>query len=145
MKKIIFILLGISVAVSGVARSDNFDPSYSGGLDTTIDQVLMRGLWTEGEKYGSWRLVSRNLGWEHTRSYLYLQWLLIDEDKQEQVEIKTVPVTEFNDKDWRHLQKIEYKDDVFIVTYVLRIDLDTEKKAFLKPGEPGKYTISFEK
>lgn len=142
MKLVPFILL--MFLALGLARSDSFDVKFTGGLDTTIDQVLMRGFWQDENKYGTYRLVSRNLGWEHTKSYLYLQWILTDDKAQELIEFKTLPITEFNDTDWRHLNEIKFVNDKFVISCELRMSSNNSQTIILKPGKPGKYKILFE-
>ena len=143
MNKII--MLTSLLLVSGIAGADKFDPNYNGGLDTSIDRVLMSGLWVEDEQYGRWRVISRNLGWEHTKSYLYIQRLRTDDKEKDLIEVETLPVSEFNDTGWSHIKNIEYEKEVFIVTYVSRIDINKIKKAHLTPGVPGQYEFIYEK
>jgi hypothetical protein len=113
---------------------------YTGGLDTTIDNVVTAGLWQHNKDYGRWRLISKKLGWEHTRSYLYLQWLKSDDLKRELLELQTTPINEFNDTDWRNLIRIEYKNKAFIFHYRARGN-EAIKTGKIIPGLPGKYEV----
>ncbi len=138
----IFLLLGwIFITVS--ASADNLDPGFEGGIDTTINKIAASGLWKEGENYGNWRLIVRNLGWEHTRSFLYLQWLKIDDNNKDLIEFKTIPITEFNSGDWRNVIGIKYRDGAFAVHFALRSSREKIRKAILRPELPGEYQINF--
>jgi hypothetical protein len=131
----------IAVLLAIPALANEFDHGLKGELDTTIIHVSTGGLWKGGDNYGNWRLVVRNHGWEHTRSFLYLQWLKTYDKEKEVKEIKTVQITEFNTGDWRNVLNVEYRNDVFIIYYVLR-GRDGFHHSILKPALPGKYKIS---
>ncbi|UCE56667.1 MAG: hypothetical protein JSV31_14835 [Desulfobacterales bacterium] len=107
-----------------------------------ISDIATGGLWDEGENYGTWRLIVRNLGWEHTRSFLYLQWLKTDDENKKVVELITIPIPEFNTGDWSNVQKIEYQNNGFYIYYTKR-GQDGMSKSTLKPELPGKYKIIF--
>ncbi|MBT8357476.1 MAG: hypothetical protein KJO61_06890 [Deltaproteobacteria bacterium] len=115
---IVLILGWIVINVS--ASADQFDPEFEGSIDTTINDISTGGLWKEGENYGKWRLIARNFGWEHTMSFLYLQWLKIDDENKSVIEFKTIPITEFNSGGWRNVIDVEYHDDAFAIHYSLR-------------------------
>jgi len=135
-------ILMIAVLSAIPASANEYHPDFRGKVDTTIIHVSTGGLWKEGDNYGNWRLVVRNHGWEHTRSFLYLQWLKTDDEKKEVKEIKTVQITEFNAGDWRNVLNVEYQNDVFIIYYVLR-GREGIHRSILKPALPGKYKMSF--
>ena len=138
----IFLLLGwILITVS--ASADQFDPEFEGGIDTTINNIAAGGLWKEGENYGNWRLIVRNLGWEHTRSFLYLQWLKINDNHKDLEEFKTISITEFNSGDWRNVINVNYHDDAFAILYSLRSSQEQIRQAILRPELPGEYQINF--
>lgn len=124
------------------ASAAQLDPGFAGRADTTICHVSTGGLWEQGEKYGTWRVIVRNLGWEHTRSYIYLQWLKTDDEKKELIEIKTAPVPEFTTGNWRNVLNIEYQNEAFAIYYILR-GRKKIHKAILKPKVPGEYKITF--
>jgi len=139
MRHILFIFISF-LFISVSAYADRFDTDFPGGLNTTISDVTTGGMWKENNTYGTWRLVGRNLGWEHTRSYLYLQWLKIDDTNKKITEYRTMPIQEFNDSNWQHVSKIKYKDQTFIINYTIRGE-EGENVATLQPGLPGKYKI----
>jgi hypothetical protein len=141
MRSPILLLLSL-VLVTSPAAADQLDPGFSGGADTTICHVSTGGLWEQAEKYGSWRVIVRNLGWEHTRSYVYLQWLKTDDKKKEMIEYKTIPVPEFTADNWRNVINIEYQNEAFTICYIIR-GRKKIHKAILKPKVPGEYKIIF--
>ena len=109
-------------------------------LDSDISFVLTKGLWEVGEKNGRYRLVVKNLGWEHARSFVYLQWVYLDQKAEKSVVISSVSIGEFNKKDWRHFNSATYDKNKFILNYTNR-GRGTAQKAILIPGEPGNYHI----
>ena len=125
------------------ASADQFDPEFAGSIDTTINDISTGGLWEEGENYGRWRLIVRNFGWEHTRSFLYLQWLKIDDENKNVIEFKTIPITEFNSGGWRNVIDVEYHDGSFAIHYSERSSREKIHKAILRPEMPGEYQIKF--
>jgi hypothetical protein len=138
----IVLLLGwILINIS--ASADQFDPEFEGGIDTTINEISTGGFWKDGMNYGKWRLIVRNFGWEHTRSFLYLQWLKIDDKNKVLIEFKTIPITEFNSGNWRNVIDVEYHDDDFAINYSLRGSREKIHKAILRPEMPGEYQIKF--
>ena len=137
-----FYILFSLILVTTPTSAGQYNLKFTGGIDTTIIHVSTGGLWEQGVEHGSWRLIVRNLGWEHTRSFLYLQWLKTDEDKNKVIELKTIPIPEFNTGDWRNVLKVEYQNNGFTIYYVLRGQKGI-LKATLKPKLPGKYRIKF--
>ena len=138
----IFLLLGwIFITVS--ASADHLDPEFEGGIDTTINNIAAGGLWKEGENYGKWRLIVRNPGWEHTRSFLYLQWLKIDDNNKDLIEFNTIPIAEFNSGDWRNVIDVKYHGGAFAIHFALRSSREKIRKAILRPELPGEYQINF--
>ena len=128
--------------IPGIISAGQSDSNFSGGVDTSISQIISGGLWEHEGDYGRWRLIVKNLGWEHTKSFLYLQWLQSDDDKKEVVEVKTIPISEFNEGNWRNVVSIDYTDNSFVIFYAMRAEGGT-RKAILIPDLPEKYKISF--
>ena len=124
------------------ASAGQLDQDFTGAADTTICHISTGGLWEQGEKYGSWRMIVSNLGWEHTRSYVYLQWLKTDDENKELTESKTIPIPEFNTGNWRNVLNIEYQNEAFAIYCILR-DQEKIHKTILKPKVPGEYKIAF--
>jgi len=131
----------IFTIVSASDSAGTFDINFAGGVDTAISDIATGGLWQQGSSYGNWRLIVRNLGWEHTRSFLYLQWLKIDEGKKEVRELLTIPIREFNTGDWRNIQKVEYQNNSFLIYYEIR-GQEGANKATVEPALPGEYKIN---
>jgi hypothetical protein len=67
MKSPILLLLSW-ILIATPASADQFNHSSAGGADTTTFHISTGGFWEQGKKYGTWRVIVRNLGWEHTRS-----------------------------------------------------------------------------
>ena len=116
------------------------DENNPEALDTDISFVITTGYWKEAGKYGRYRLVVKNPGWEHTRSILYLQWIYLDQKAQQPVVINSIPIEEFNKKDWRHFNSASFEKDKFILNYSNR-GRGTAQKAILIPKAPGSYQI----
>ena len=127
---------GTSLASEKVAR----DPS---DLDPYIRVVAAGGLWKQGELYGSCRVVVRKQGWEHSRSYVYLQWLLHDDESQALSVFKSKELTEF-EADWFIVQNVTYAlesgKNRFVVNLRRRLD-DSQVAALLECNEPGQYEL----
>jgi hypothetical protein len=141
MKSPILLLLSW-IFIATPASAGQFNHSSAGGADTTISHISTGGFWEQGKKYGTWRVIVRSLGWEHTRSYVYLQWLKTDEENNEVIEFKIIPIPEFNNGDWRNVLNIEFQNEAFAIYYVLR-GRKKIHKSILKPEFPGKYKITF--
>lgn len=117
---------------------------FKGGIDPSIWRVVGGGLWEKNDDdYGNYRVVVQNLGWEHTRSYLYLQWLKTDDAKEEVVELKTISIPEFNDTNWLNVREVTYGDNAFDISYIVRGEEEKVRKAELRPALPGKYKFVF--
>ncbi|HEY8747139.1 MAG TPA: hypothetical protein VIM11_04145 [Tepidisphaeraceae bacterium] len=132
---IILVLAGFSLAAD--------QGSFDGGIDPSIWRVVSGGAWKTRSGYGSFRVVVRKIGMENTRSYLFVQWLKTDEQKQKVTEFKTAPVSEFNEGDWPNVRDVRYENGVFLVSYVLRSQEERIRTAELRPSEPGKYEFVF--
>ena|SRR4030065_969571 len=141
VKGILLVVALISVA--GISHGAGKQCSGC-GIDTNIWRVSGGGLWMKSKnEYGNFRVIVRNEGWEHTRSFIELQWLRSDDEKQQVLELLTVPVTEFNDENWRNVSDVQYRKDTFIITFINRGEGETVRTAILRPGLPGKYKIEF--
>jgi len=109
-------------------------------IEPEIWLVNAGGWWTKNDRdYGNYRVFVKNLGWEHTRSFLYLQWLRSDSEKQQVSPLKTIPIPEFNETDWHNVINIERKDNTFLIVFTVRGREDAKRTAVLSPGLPGKY------
>ena len=139
MKKPIYLIISI-IILTIPSFADQFDTIFSGGLNTTISEVATGGFWEQKQTYGTWRLVVRDLGWEHTRSFLYLQWLKTDDKNKNEIELKTVPIPEFNSANWHNVSNIEYKNGTFVISYMVRGE-EVPQFAIIQPNLPGKYKI----
>ena len=144
MKKLIYLIISIVIFVI-TANADQFETKFSGGLNTTIYDVATGGYWKQNQSYGTWRLVVRNLGWEHTRSFIYLQWLETDDTKKKVIELKTVPIPEFNSSNWHNVMNIEFKNNSFVLYYVVRGKEEITLSATLRPDSPDNYKIIMKK
>ncbi len=78
-----FIIVGF-IFCFGIAFAGQSDTEFSDSVNPAIYHVSTGGMWKVNEDYGSWRVIVRNLGWEHTRSFLYLQWLRFDDKTKRQ-------------------------------------------------------------
>jgi hypothetical protein len=138
MKLLATITLIICVTHFSSVQAEQFNPT---SLDTEISLVATNGIWREGERYGRYRFVVKKIGWEHTLSYIYLQWLHLDQDKKETVIISSKPIREFNTGDWRFFTSVSFENGKYIIKYENR-GRETPQEAILIPGGPGKYKIN---
>jgi len=122
--------------------ANQHDTKFLNDVDTTIYHIVSGGFWEHEGDHGSWRLIARNLGWEHTKSYLYIQWLKADDEKQHIIELMTISISEFNEGNWRNIIKLEYSDNSFLIQYTVR-SKESIEKAILVPGIPGKYKLTY--
>jgi len=139
---IISLLAGL-LFISFPAGTTSAGEAFVESVDPTVEHVLSGGLWEDKDSYGRYRVVVQNLGWEHTRSYLYLQWLETHDDTETITELMSIPVSEFNEGGWRNVQRIDRDGNVFVLHYTARGNEDI-RKALLRPGKPGKYAITLE-
>lgn len=65
-------------------------------LDAIVWQVATGGLWEDGESYGKCRVVVLAGGAEHVRTFVYAQWLRLDEASKALVEYDTRDIPDFN-------------------------------------------------
>jgi hypothetical protein len=126
---------------SGLAFADQSGTELLGSVNPTIYHVSTGGLWEGKKEYGNWRVIVRNLGWEHTRSFLYLQWLRVDDKTNKIVVHKTIPIPEMNTGNWHNVNNVEYHNKSFIIYYTIR-GQEVAQKSTLTPGLPGAYSIN---
>ena len=66
--------------------------------------------WQDGGTCGHYRLVVKKAGWEHSRSFVYLQWLRLDQDQQASKVTESMPIDEFNSGDWRYFHHASFRE-----------------------------------
>lgn len=76
------------------------EASWVAGLDASLRTVQGGGSWKAGERYGGYRLVVVEGGFEHVSTAGYLQWLWANEDSSTVEVISTVPLTEIGRGIW---------------------------------------------
>lgn len=131
------IILATGLVGLGSVQADQKD---SVALDTAISFVTVNGSWQDGGMYGHYRLVVKKAGWEHTRSFVYLQWLRLDQDQQASEVIESMPIDEFNSEDWRYFHHASFKEGKYTINYRDR-GREHLREAVLTPGVPGNYSI----
>ena len=117
------------------------DQKDSVALDTAISFVTVNGSWQDGGMYGHYRLVVKKAGWEHTRSFVYLQWLRLDQDQQASEVIESMPIDEFNSEDWRYFHHASFKEGKYTINYRDRERERLRENEVLDSGVPGNYSI----
>lgn len=66
-------------------------------LSPQVEEVITGGDWHRGEEDGRYRLIVRSMGYEHIYYDVYLQWVRISRDPNEDHVIeRTVPIKELN-------------------------------------------------
>jgi hypothetical protein len=133
-------LLASQATSSGTEMLNRAEPS----LDPDIRVVTAGGLWEQAGKYGSCRVVVRNLGWEHARSHVYLQWLLHDEASQSLSILNSVGIKELEAADWFTVESVAYdfatSKNQFVLNLRKRLD-SSAVSAVIECKEPGKYVL----
>jgi hypothetical protein len=115
------------------------------GIDPEIWLLRSGGMWVKNDhEYGNYRVYVKNSGWEHTQSFLYLQWLGSDDSKQQVTVVKTIPIPEFNESGWYNVIDIKRNDNAFVIIFTARGHEEAQRTAVLSPGLPGKYRFIFE-
>lgn len=133
------------LVLAGMRAADGGGGTFRGGIDPSVTRVLAGGTWSSGSESGTCRVVVQDLGWEHTRSYLYVQWLKNDAERQAVTEFMTLPVGEFN-ADWANVSDLHFEKDTFDIYFILRTDARGDKiRARLRPRAPGKYDFHVDK
>ena len=114
-------------------------------IDPEIWLVKAEGLWVKNDhEYENYRVIVKDSGREHAQSSLYLQWLGLDDRKQQVAVLKTIPIQEFNKSGWYNVVDIKRNDSTFVILFTARGQEEARKIAVLSPGLPGKYRFTFE-
>ncbi len=136
---LIFILLFLSTSFAAAPNVE-----FNGGLDTKVISVVSGGLWEKGENSGQVRIIVRNLGWEHTRSFFYIQWLRSNDSNQTVEEFATIPIPELNEGSWINSSKLERisnnQGTRFKLWYRVRGE-EKDQSAILWVGDPEEYKL----
>ena len=138
MIKSLVIIFLLNITIFSVSYANEYNPTK---LDENVSHVITQGTWKNKNQYGRYRLVVKNIGWGHVRSFIYLQWLNLNQEKETTEIISSIPITEFNDKDWRNFTSASYGKNKFIIKYKNR-GRNTPQNATLIPTTLGKYKIS---
>jgi len=141
MKKL-FITIAIVLLMPSFifsASSENVD------LDTSIFAVATGGLWEQNQNYGNIRVIVQNVGWEHTRSFFYVQWLKTNDSNQTVEVFKTAPIPELNIENWVNIKNIERLsgngNTQFKLWYFVRGE-DKVTTSVLSVGNPSAYELT---
>ncbi len=73
-----------------------------------VSYVATGGIWENAGRYGKYRLVVVTEGVEHSGTYVYGQWLEIDESKHRLVAVATVPIDALNEKFSSVVQNVRF-------------------------------------
>jgi hypothetical protein len=140
------LLVVVAVTILAGMRTKDEGGRFKGGIEPSIARVLSGGTWSSGGDSGTCRVVVQDLGWEQTRSYLFLQWLKVDDGRREVTEFKTVPVAEFNEGDWANVTEVRHEKEGFVIDFILRSGEQAGKiRAQLRPRGPGQYEFHVDK
>lgn len=140
LSPLLFLLLTMAALPGAALAQDTFND----GLDPAIHTVVTGGTWQQEGRYGNVRVVVRNEGWEHTRSFVYVQWLLSDEKTRQVRELLTLPVSAVNESGWVNVQTLELigggENTRVRIRYLLRGE-DGVKEGILAIGPPGEVNL----
>lgn len=96
--------LGILIsALPILARAQDPDPGVAAvvGLAPQIETVASGGYWEANGKEGSYRVIILLDGWEHLSNRVFLQWVEVDQEKQEFHSLRIIPIPEVSEGRWR--------------------------------------------
>lgn len=77
-------------------------------VSSTISYVATGGIWEHEGRFGRYRLVVVTMGVEHAGTYVYGQWLSINEETHELVEVATVPIDSLNKRFASVVQNVRF-------------------------------------
>jgi hypothetical protein len=104
-------LMGASLGKwDGDAAAESSLPSLAKKLDSAVWHVSTGGLWESGDKYGKCRIVVLGGGVEHVSTYVYAQWLRVDESQKGLVECETKEVAQLN-SGFKNVQSVRYDSE----------------------------------
>jgi hypothetical protein len=69
-------------------------------LSPLVASVVTGGEWKHDNQEGRYRLVVRTAGFEHIRSTIRVEWIVVDPDRQESRVLASVPVDSIPDWAW---------------------------------------------
>ncbi len=137
----IYTILICLVIFAGPAWAQQADSPLASEIDPTISHIAKGGVWQQADKFGTVRVVVSTQDWEHTRSFVYLQWLEHDEARKETTVYKTIPIPELNESNWHNVSRIARSRNTISVYYTIR-GQEGARRAIITPGLPGKYKIN---
>ena len=131
------VLLGSAAAVQGESAAK------LPALDPTIRTVVSGGMWERATGVGTFRIVVQNVGWEHTRSLVQVQWLASDEATQKVRIAAAVAVPELNEATWANIDSIRFlpgPGSRVEILYLVHGE-GPQLRMVLALGAPGSYTV----
>jgi hypothetical protein len=135
------LVLGVLLGSAAAVRAES--AAKLPALDPSIRTVVSGGMWERAAVVGTFRIVVQNLGWEHTRSLVQVQWLAPDDATQKLRIAATVAVPELNEATWANVDSIRFlpgpgsRVDILYVVHGERPQL----RMVLALGTPGSYTV----
>lgn len=101
MRRLSALALASTLATTACGASSAAVPQDAGveSIDPRVSSIVTGGEWESGGDVGTYRMVVRQRGWEHTRGELHLQWLEEDHDNYTVTLARSVPVRELNEAD----------------------------------------------
>ena len=136
-------LLGLAVLLGGVCVVAAGSTPTVPALDPTIRTVVSGGVWNAAPDVGTFRIVVQNLGWEHTRSRVQVQWLASDDATQKLRLASTIAVPELNEATWANVDSVRFlpgSDAKVEILYVVHGE-GPQVRMVLALGAPGSYTV----
>lgn len=90
----LIIQLLLLLLLSPLHAAASLDLGDIGRIDPDIAYVASGGMWTEGARYGSFRLIVIREGVEHTATSAFAQWLCFDESRSKEIIVASEPVAD---------------------------------------------------
>jgi hypothetical protein len=120
-------------------------------LASKITYVATGGIWERDGRFGRYRLIVVTEGVEHAGTYVYAQWLSIEESTHEIEVVATEPIDSINNRFASVVQNVRFDytrsksgTGVFELTFSERIP-EEEARATVTLGKPGEFDVEVQR
>jgi hypothetical protein len=98
LRSVVFAAVLACVSAPGVRAQENAEPSDT--IEPSIVLVVTGGRWTQGDKQGFFRVVIRQLGWDHVSNGVQLDWIEENAESQAFIIASSAVLSELSDGFW---------------------------------------------
>src|SRR5712671_23315 len=99
-------LVLLCVCASTLGYAPGFAATKPAGVDPKVWIVTSGGFWQHASRYGTMRVVVRNEGWEHAKSFITVEWLAHDDSVQVRSVVESRVVLELDDQGWVNVDAV---------------------------------------